>query len=58
MMSFSETEVAGDDDGNVRLTKRRRGRSRDDLCVALVMAAGALARARPARPRRVYHGTV
>ena len=56
-MAFSETEIEGDDDGNVRLTKRRRGRSRDDLCVALVMAAGALART-PSRPRRVYHGTV
>ena len=55
MMAFAETEVAADDDGNVRLTKRRRGRSRDDLCVALVMAAGAAARM-PARPRRVYHG--
>ena len=41
-MALSETEVEGDDDGNVRLTKRRRGRSRDDLCVALVMAAGAM----------------
>ena len=55
MMAFSESEVEADDDGNVRLTKRRRGRSRDDLCVALVMAAGALART-PARPRHVYHG--
>ena len=57
MMALSETEIEPDDDGNVRLTKRRGGRSRDDLCVALVMAAGALARM-PTRPRRVYHGVV
>ena len=57
MMAFSETEVEGDDDGNVRLTKRRRGRSRDDLCVALVMACGAAARM-PSRPRRAYLGCV
>ena len=56
MMALAETEVESDDDGNVRLTKRRRGRSRDDLCVALVMAAGALARM-PKR-RRVYLGTI
>ena len=43
-MALAETEVVGDDDGSVRLVKRRRGRSRDDLCVAFVMACGALAR--------------
>ena len=55
-MALAETEVESDDDGNVRLTKRRRGRSRDDLCIALVMGSGALARM-PA-PRRAYHGIV
>ena len=58
MMAFSETEVENDDDGNVRLTKRRRGRSRDDLCVALVMAAGAVARYNQTRSRGVYIGAV
>ena len=53
-MALAETEVVSDDDGNVRLMKRRRGRSRDDLCVALVMAAGAMAR-QPAT-RGVYLG--
>ena len=53
-MALSETEVLADDDGSVRLVKRRRGRSRDDLAVALVMAAGALARL-PA-PRGAYLG--
>ena len=43
-MSLGETEVESDDDGNTRLVKRRRGRSRDDLCIALVMACGAMAR--------------
>ena len=40
-MALAETSVVGDDDGNVRLRKLRRGRSRDDLGVALVMVAGA-----------------
>ena len=49
-MALAETAVEADDDGNVRLTKRRRGRSRDDLCVSLVMAAGAMARQSKRRP--------
>ena len=57
-MALSETEVEGDDDGNVRLTKRRRGRSRDDLCVALVMSTGAMARCNQTRSRGVYIGAV
>ena len=49
-MSLMETEVVGDDDGNIKLVKRRRGRSRDDLCSAFVAAAGALARQPVDRP--------
>ena len=54
-MALAETEVEPDEDGSVRLVKRRRGRSRDDLCCALVMAAGELAR-RPVRSRGAYLG--
>ena len=56
-MALAETSVVGDDDGNVRLRKLRRGRSRDDLGVALVMVAGAHART-PKRTGGVYLGSV
>ena len=55
LVGLSQASVACDDQGSVRITKKRHGRSRDDVAVAGVLAAGALVRAmaRPARrPRR------
>ena len=43
-VSLSQATVASDDQGSVRLQKRRHGRSRDDVAVAGVLAAGALVR--------------
>ena len=54
-VGLSEASVLSDDQGSVRLTKRRASRSRDDVAVAAVLAAGALVRSmgrQPARPRR------
>ena len=54
-VSLSQATVASDDQGSTRLQKQRHGRSRDDVAVAGVLAAGALCRAlgRPQpRPRR------
>ena len=54
-VGLSEASVQSDDQGSVRLVKRRASRSRDDVAVAAVLAAGALVRAmgrQPARPRR------
>ena len=57
-VSLSQATVASDDQGSVRLQKRRHGRSRDDVAVAGVLAAGALVRdlGRPQRRRWRYHG--
>lgn len=57
-VSLSQATVASDDQGSVRLQKRRHGRSRDDVAVAGVLAAGALVRelGRPQRPRWRYRG--
>ena len=55
LVALSQATVASDDQGSVRLTKKRHGRSRDDVAVAGVLAAGALVRAmaKPVRrPRR------
>ena len=50
--------VKNDDQGSVRLVKRASDNSaRDDVAAALVLAAGALARA-PTGPRVRYHGAV
>ena len=43
-LGISQARVAGDDQGSVRLQKKRHGRSRDDVAVAGVLAAGAYAR--------------
>ena len=52
-VGLSQATVASDDQGSTRLVKRRHGRSRDDVAVAGVLAAGALVRAKPVRrPRR------
>ena len=54
-VGLSEASVLSDDQGSVRLTKRRASRSRDDVAVAATLAAGAFVRAmgrQPARPRR------
>ena len=53
-VGLSEASVQSDDQGSVRLVKRRAARSRDDVAVAAVLAAGALVRAlgRPQRRRR------
>ena len=43
-LGLSQAVVHSDDQGSVRLAKRRHGRSRDDVAAAGVLAAGALAR--------------
>ena len=43
-VSIGQASVLSDDQGSVRLQKRRHGRSRDDVAVAGVLAAGALVR--------------
>ena len=57
-LGMSQATVASDDQGSVRLQKKRHGRSRDDVAVAGVLAAGAFARAqsRVHRPRWRYRG--
>ena len=58
-VGLSQAVVHSDDQGSVRLTKRRHGRSRDDVAAAGVLTAGALARMlaqRPPRPRWRYRG--
>ena len=57
-VSLSQAVVRGDDQGSVRLVKRRGGRSRDDVAVCATLSAGALVRSmtRPRRPRWRYAG--
>ena len=57
-LGMSQAVVVSDDQGSVRLKKRRDKRSRDDVAVAGVLAAGALSRAlaRVSRPRWRYRG--
>ena len=56
--SLAVAMVKSDDAGSVRLVKRASDNSaRDDVAAALVLAAGALARA-PTGPRVRYHGAV
>ena len=43
-VALSQAVLHSDDQGSVRLAKRRHGRSRDDVAVAGVLACGALAR--------------
>ena len=50
-VSLSQAIVRGDDQGSVRLVKRRHGRSRDDVAVCATLSAGALVRSMT-RPRR------
>ena len=50
-VSLSQAVVRGDDQGSVRLVKRRHGRSRDDVAVCATLSAGALVRSLT-RPRR------
>ena len=55
-VALSEASVVSDDQGSVRLTKRRGSRSRDDVAVAGVLAAGAAVRMAGKRPaRRARH---
>ena len=51
--------VVVEDDGNERMDKKRHSRSRDDIAICAVLAAGEWARDRR-RPKRevVYHGLV
>ena len=53
-VSLSQASVKGDDQGSLRLEKKRHGRSRDDVAVAGTLAAGAMLRmmSRPRRPMR------
>ena len=57
-VSLSQASVASDDQGSVRLQKRAHGRSRDDVAVSGVLAAGALVRAleRPHQATWRYRG--
>ena len=58
-VGLSQAVVHSDDQGSVRLAKRRHGRSRDDVAAAGVLAAGALARVLAQglpRPRWQYRG--
>ena len=55
--SLAAAVVSNDDSGNVRMVKRTNNVSRDDVAFALVLAAGALARApRRTRLRHVIIG--
>ena len=58
--SLSQATLKSDDQGSVRLEKKRHGRSRDDIAVTASLACGALARhlaREPNRPQRKlrYH---
>ena len=57
-VALSQASVASDDHGSVRLTKKRHGRSRDDVAVAGTLAAGLLVRSMSRKsPRRwTYRG--
>ena len=60
LSALSQATVQSDDQGSVRLQKKRHGRSRDDVAVAGVLAAGAMVRelGRSRRPRWRYRGAV
>ena len=51
-VSLGQASVVSDDQGSVRLAKKRHGRSRDDVAVCATLAAGALVRLlrRPSGP--------
>ena len=51
-VALSQSSVASDDQGSVRMQKKRHGRSRDDVAVAGTLAAGALVRAMSRRSVR------
>ena len=53
-LSLSQASVTSDDQGSVRLQKRRHGRSRDDVAVAGCLAAGALVRELGRTARRTW----
>ena len=58
-LALSQASVLSDDQGSVRLQKKRHGRSRDDVAVCGVLAAGALVRhlgREQHRPRWRYRG--
>ena len=54
LTALSQTKVESDRQGSARILKFRHGRSRDDVAVAGVLAAGATVRA-GASPRPVFH---
>ena len=51
-VSLSQAVVRGDDQGSVRLLKRRNSRSRDDVAIGATLAAGALVRSLSRKPVR------
>ena len=59
-LALSQASVLSDDQGSVRLQKKKHGRSRDDVAVCGVLAAGALVRLlgrdHQHRPRWRYRG--
>ncbi len=52
--ALSAAKIRTDDQGGTRVVKARGGRSRDDVVVAGVLAAGLASRAKPARPPRLH----
>ena len=59
-VSLAQACVVSDDQGSVRLAKKRHGRSRDDVAVCATLAAGALVRLlrRPSGPTWRSRGVV
>ena len=52
--ALSAAKIRTDDQGGTRVVKARGGRSRDDVVLAGVLAAGLASRAKPARPPRLH----
>ena len=52
-VGLSQAVVHSDDQGSVRLAKRRHGRSRDDVAVGATLACGAMARQLARGPERL-----
>ena len=57
-VALGQASIVADDQGSVRLKKKKHDRSRDDVAVAATIAVGALARKlrKPERPAWVYRG--
>ena len=51
-VALSQAVVHSDDQGSIRLAKRRHGRSRDDVAAGGILACGAMVRAMAQAPKR------